>query len=88
MSRRLQPEPTCTWHKQSQSGMKSPLVLLSITTQCNERLHNTYESGSIDFRFLLNQNKSKLPVHGQGEPLQQLKLKKADVKNQAKHDSS
>lgn len=60
MSRRLQPEPTCTWQKQSQSGTKSPLVSLSITTQCNERLHNNNESGSVDFRFLLNQNKWKL----------------------------
>lgn len=32
MCRHLQPEPTCTWHNQSQPDTNSPLGLPSITT--------------------------------------------------------
>lgn len=65
VARRLQPEPTCTWHKHRQPGMKRLPLSLSITTQCNERLHNTTESGSVDFRSVLKQIRQKVLVRGE-----------------------
>lgn len=87
LARRLQPEPPCTWHKQRQSGMKSLLVSLSITTQCNERLRNTNESGSRRFQICSQASQTEIiSAWTRGNIWTSSSWLKADVNNQVKRD--